>query len=181
MAEQRQHWWTGQARTLQVGIGCAVLIVVCGGSLLILGLIGNSAKTPAVAAKATATTYPRRAIIAYTTVVTKDSHTVGTDAGALGPACGNGDASACSAALVTFDADVQAFQQDLKDTPAPACLKTVDTDLNKGLALYDSGAQTAMKGIDQVDAALIRQGSATIGQGTTYITKASSEIPKATC
>lgn len=183
MEEQRTptHWWTGQARTIQVGIGCAVLIVVCGCSLLILGLIGNSAKTPTVAARATATPDPARVLAAYKAVVVKDTGTLSTDADGLTTACGSGDSGACNTALQTFDTDVRAFQQDLKGTPAPACLKSVDTDLHKGLDLYDSGLQAAMQGINQQDAAMIRQGSATISQGTTFITKASSEIPKASC
>jgi hypothetical protein len=81
----------------------------------------------------------------------------------------------------TFDTDVQAFQQDLKDTPAPACLKAADTNLRKGLALYDSGAQTAMTGINQLDATLIQQGGKTIEQGNTFLALATAAIKKAVC
>jgi hypothetical protein len=171
-----------QGGRIVAGVGCGAVILICCSTLaLAAAMSNNNAPQAAAKATATATTDPTRALNAYKAMVIKDSGTVSADDDGITTSCSGTDFSACSAAFATFDTDVQAFQQDLKDTPAPACLKAADMNLQKALGLYDSGAQTAMTGIDQLDASLIQQGGKTIEQGNTYLALASASIKKAVC
>jgi len=105
--------------------------------------------------KPTATPNPNAGLDAYRTAVMRNTTVIGNDSTNISTDCGNGDITACHDDLVTFDTDVLAFQQDIKNHPAPPCLKEADGDIQQGLNLYHQGAQLAISGIDQNDPSLI--------------------------
>lgn len=129
----------------------------------------------------TATLNPNRGLDAYRTAVDTNGSILSGDLDIVGTDCQAGDVSACHDDLQALDTDIQAFQRDLKAHPAPPCLHDADTNLQKALGLYDQGAQQAIAGIEQNDAALIRQGTDTMSQGTTYLGLATAAIQKASC
>ncbi len=114
--------------------------------------------------------------------------TVATDAGKLLKAltdmsvpCQAGDVAGCRDAAKKVNDTVSAFQADLDKHPAPPCLKDSDTHLRAALALFKSGTQHAMDGIDDNDVGLIQQGTADITAGSDELTKATDATKAAKC
>jgi hypothetical protein len=128
-------------------------------------------KVPTVAP--TPTSNPNASAPVYAAMVQTQMNTLSTDMSTVGTDCGNEDITACHDDLQALRDDIHTTQTDLDATPAPPCFKTADADIRAALNDLDTGAMTAINGIDQNDASLLNQGAA-------YITKASTELTQAT-
>jgi hypothetical protein len=76
---------------------------------------------------------------------------------------------------------VQAYQSDLDQTAAPACLSSADREIRQALDNLRDGLNLGISGVDNLDPSRVDQGVSLIMQGNDHLTSASGLIKSASC
>jgi hypothetical protein len=94
---------------------------------------------------------------------------------------GEVDPGRCRASLVGLQGATRDFRQALSGTPAPSCLKPVDTQLRQGLDLFDQGTSTSIAAIDAHDAQRLVDGMRLVQSANDHLGQASALAQSAQC
>ena len=171
-------------RTMWIIIGSFVgLLILCVMAGLVAEVVTsrNSPGTPARVATPPPSPIATASVTQYEVLVIQHMNILKADFKMADTDCNASLQAACQNDLTQAQSDVTIFQDVLNQTPPPACLKSVDTQIRLGLTYTNNGLALLIRALNDHSTDEVTAGQQQFAQADTAFQQAGQDIDNSSC